>query len=131
MRFLLDQCLSPRLARLLADDGHDAIHVRELGLSAAEDSEIILRAESADRILLSADSDFASILTLGGKSRPSCILFRGEFRPEASQQARALLANLAELGPHLERGALVVITKSRVRVRHLPVRETDSGDASE
>ncbi|MBI1790091.1 MAG: DUF5615 family PIN-like protein [Acidobacteria bacterium] len=37
MRFLIDSALSPEVARLLKGAGHDAVHVRDYGLHAAED----------------------------------------------------------------------------------------------
>ena len=40
MRFLIDQALSPALATELGRAGHDAVHVRELGMQAASDEEI-------------------------------------------------------------------------------------------
>jgi len=40
MRFLIDNALSPTLAALLQQAGHDATHVRELGLQRADDDVI-------------------------------------------------------------------------------------------
>lgn len=37
MRFLLDQNRSPRLAELLRNAGHDAVHTLELGLERASE----------------------------------------------------------------------------------------------
>jgi hypothetical protein len=51
MRFLVDNALSPALAVLLQQAGHDAIHVRTIGLQRAEDlvntSSPILDPEAA------------------------------------------------------------------------------------
>lgn len=120
MRFLLDQCLS-KLANLLSTAGHDVAHVRERGLSFAEDDAVLACAEAEGRVLVTTDSDFPAILTLGNKRTPSCILFRGEFKPVAAEQARLLLSALPNIAPQLQRGALVVIAGSKVRVRDLPV----------
>ena len=43
MKFLIDNALSPVLAALLQQAGHDAIHVRSIGLQHADD-EVISRA---------------------------------------------------------------------------------------
>ena len=40
MDFLVDAQLPPGLARWLADQGHSAQHVNDLGLAGAEDSVI-------------------------------------------------------------------------------------------
>ena len=47
MRFLLDNALSPVVAQKLVGAGHDALHVRDLGMQAATDEEIFEEAESA------------------------------------------------------------------------------------
>ena len=39
MKFLVDQNRSPRLAALLREAGHDAVHTLEVGLERAEDDE--------------------------------------------------------------------------------------------
>ena len=40
MRLLIDNALSPALADLLRRAGHDAVHVRDVGLHHASDEEI-------------------------------------------------------------------------------------------
>ena len=51
VRFLIDNALPPRLAELLKQAGHDAIHVRAYGMHAAADAEILERARNADSCL--------------------------------------------------------------------------------
>jgi len=43
-RLLLDQGLPARAAGTLRDEGWDAVHVREIGMHEAEDTDILARA---------------------------------------------------------------------------------------
>jgi len=52
MRFLVDNALSRYLARELAQAGHDAVHVRDLGMAAATDQDIFDLAAREDRVTL-------------------------------------------------------------------------------
>jgi predicted nuclease of predicted toxin-antitoxin system len=88
VRFLVDACLSPRLAQLLAAEGHDAVHVVAYGMADASDSEVMHRAVSEGRAVLSADTDFGTILAATRAVGPSVVLFRldNDRRVERSTQ---------------------------------------------
>jgi predicted nuclease of predicted toxin-antitoxin system len=79
------------------------------------------RALSEDRIRASADTDFGTLLSLQGKSRPSFILFRQGRNRTPENQAALLLGNLPTMEEPLRNGCVVVIEDARIRARQLPI----------
>ena len=76
MKFLVDNNLSPLLAKGLNTNGHDAIHLRDIGLQAATDEVVLARAAAENRVLVSADTDFGGLLSRSGAVGPSVLLIR-------------------------------------------------------
>lgn len=121
MRFLIDNNLSPLLAQLLKAAEHDALHVRDVGLQAATDSVVLERARADDRVLISADTDFGSLLAHSHAVGPSVLLIRRLSGRRAADQFAIIQANLAPVADDLAAGAIVVLGDNRVRVRRLPL----------
>jgi len=121
MKFLVDNAISPKVSATLRAYGFDAIHVREYGIQDASDDVIFDRALNEYRTLISADTDFAWILSKRQSRSPSVILFHGDVSRKPDVQARILTANIKSLEKDLEKGAVIVIEKERIRVRLLPI----------
>lgn len=121
MKFLLDSNLSHRVAQLLCDAGLDAVHVRDKGLQHATDLVIMEFARQHAFVLVSEDTDFGELLARQRSATPSFVLLRTYEPLTPDEQAAVLLANLPRFRADLDQGAIVVIERSRLRVRRLPV----------
>jgi predicted nuclease of predicted toxin-antitoxin system len=123
MRFLVDQCLSPDFATALARHGHDVVHLRDLGMQRAPDTEVLQHTRNQDSVLVSADTDFGTILAHTSATRPSVVIFRRLTGRRPTEQAALLLANLPTIADALDNGSIVIIEEARIRVRALPIIE--------
>jgi predicted nuclease of predicted toxin-antitoxin system len=119
-RLLLDQGLPRSAANLLGRAGWDVVHVADIGMSRADDRDILQKAREEARTCVTLDADFHSLLATGGQPDPSVVRIRKE-----GLDADALAALLQTIWPAIENaldaGAMVTVTERSVRVRRLPV----------
>jgi predicted nuclease of predicted toxin-antitoxin system len=121
VRLLIDANLSPRVAATLVEAGHDAVHVSEVGLLSADDTTIAALASTQRRIVVTSDSDFGTILARTGGASPSVVLLRHLNDTPPERQAELVQAALAASSDDLAVGAIVTVSKGRLRVRSLPI----------
>jgi len=112
--------VSQRIVQWLRQNGHDAVHLRELGLRNLSDQEVFEKAAREQRIILTFDLDFGEILVLSGERVVSVVLFRmnNTTAPLLIQRLQAVFSDAAE---SLKEGAVVVVEDARHRVRRLPL----------
>jgi len=122
MRFLLDMNLPPMVADWLRSVGHDAVHVRELGLADVSDREVFERAAADFRIVVTFDLDFGEIAGLARGAAVGAVLLRLRL-PNRHHLQQRLGAAISAAAGALQAGAIVVVEDSRIRIRPRPTSE--------
>ncbi|GAC1589641.1 MAG: hypothetical protein NVS3B21_06450 [Acidimicrobiales bacterium] len=124
-RFLVDENLSPALAASLVADGHDAVHVNDVGLSQRPDAQILGWAARQDRTVITADHDFHEHLFVLGAVGPSVVRL-SQRGPDAlagtRPQAERLRALVPALEPYLAAGIAVSVDHRRISITPLPLQ---------
>jgi predicted nuclease of predicted toxin-antitoxin system len=121
MKLLLDQGLPPLTAELLREQGIDAVHVSEIGLSRAEDFRIIEVAQTNDRIIITLDADYHASIALTSATSPSVIWIR-VVNLRALEYMEIIIPILNEYKEMLINGVLITIRSDRtIRTRLLPI----------
>lgn len=90
-------------------------------MQSAADEQIFIEAARSDQIIVSADTDFATLLALRHEAKPSVILLRRTALRRPQQQAALLVTNLPALENALLLGCVAVFEEGRIRVRQLPI----------
>jgi predicted nuclease of predicted toxin-antitoxin system len=121
MKFIIDNALSPQIAVGLVEAGYDAIHVRDLNMGTSPDIDIFNIAIAQQRTIISADTDFGTLLALRAERVPSVILFRRGISHIPQAQISILLLNLPNITELLEQGSIIIFDKNRIRTRTLPI----------
>lgn len=125
MRFLADMGVDIRVVDWLRDEGHGALHLRELGMHRAPDEEILARAIEDDRIVLTFDLDFGTLAALARERPVRVVLFRVS-NARLPRVIDRLGAVLSDAGDALARSAVVLVEDTRLRIRYLPIGRAEA-----
>ncbi|RMF27800.1 MAG: hypothetical protein D6759_17005 [Chloroflexi bacterium] len=115
MKFLVDECTGPAVARWLRTRQHDVFSVYEeaRGLS---DERILQKAVEEHRILITNDKDFGEMIFREGKPHYGVVLLRLEDE-RASNKIRVLESLLDQFADQIA-GNFIVVTETTVRIAH-------------
>jgi len=121
MRFLVDQDVFASTTRFLRNLGHDAISVSEIGLAQASDEKLLQTAQELERILVTRDRDYGSLVFVSGQGAGVIYLrLLPSNQHLAHEQLRQVLISHAEAEL---RNAFVVVEPSGYRFRRIPRRK--------
>jgi predicted nuclease of predicted toxin-antitoxin system len=126
MKILIDVNLSRRWKVPLSAVGHDVLHWEDVGPDDADDSDIMKFADSEERIILTNDLDFATMLAQSNMKKPSVVQLRsGKLRPEQLQVQVITALNQAK--DALDSGAVVTVFPSQSKISILPLKVQSKG----
>lgn len=117
MRFVLDQDVFASTARILNGLGHDAVPVARIGLSQAEDSDLLKVAREQNRILVSRDRDFGGLVF--AQDLGAGVIYLRMLPSTQNAVHRELERILAEHSESDLKQAFVVVEPGRHRFRKL------------
>lgn len=121
MRFLVDLNLSSRFADGLRSAGHDVVHAADVELFGAPDEVVLSWALEDERVVISADSDFGTLLARSSALGPSVLYLRRIQRRRVDQLLELVLASLPLIEAALGEGSVVVLGDGTARIRKLPI----------
>lgn len=113
MKLLLDTCVWGRATGGLADAGHDVVWAGDWAEDPG-DTEILARAYSERRILVTLDKDFGELAIV--QEVKHCGIVR-LVNIAATRQGAVTAAVLARYGEELLAGAIVTASETHVRIR--------------
>jgi len=113
VKLLLDNCMSPIIARQLADAGYDVVWCGDMGPDPG-DVEILARAAAAGRVVVTLDRGFGALAVTGQLHSGIILLVATKYQ----EQAALCLRVVVEQQANLRNGALIIATpKQQDRVR--------------
>jgi predicted nuclease of predicted toxin-antitoxin system len=113
MRFLVDECAGPSLARWLREQGHDVFSVFDQARGISDD-EVLQIALESERILITVDKDFGEKVFREKRFHHGVILLR--LKDERSPNKIAAMERLLTSFAARLSGQFVVVTDTRVRL---------------
>lgn len=118
MRFLLDQDVYAATAQFLATLGHDVVRVAQIGLSQADDGDLLTVAKDERRLFVTRDRDFGGLVFV--KAVGAGVLYLRVLPSTQNAVHGELTRVLTTYSEEELAHAFVVIEPSGHRIRRLP-----------
>jgi predicted nuclease of predicted toxin-antitoxin system len=113
-KFYLDQMFSVEVAQTLSKEGYDVVRASDTGLARADDQEILQKAISENRILITLDEHFGDWVILP-LSRHSGVI-RLKVHPTTSENVLKILVPFLSIHSQEQlRDHLVILSEKRAK----------------
>lgn len=113
MKFLIDSCIAPAVTEALRAAGHDVATVADWPRDPG-DEEILEVAEREDWVVITIDHDYGALIFRDQKAHSGLVRL-ASMHPDA--QVVVCERAVREAGAELEKGAVVVASRSSIRIR--------------
>ena len=116
-RLYLDQMLRHEVAQALRDEGHDVLRATEVGQARADDNQILQKAISENRVLITLDEHFGDWVILPLSKHSGVI--RLKVHPTTSKNTINLLLPFLRLHSSEQfKNHLVILSPKRAKWVH-------------
>lgn len=113
-KLYLDQMIGKDVAQALREAGHDVVRASESGQARADDQEILAKAISENRILITLDEHFGDWVILPLSRHPGVI--RLKLKPTTTEKVlELLLPFLRDHSPDQFKDHLVILSLRRTK----------------
>lgn len=120
IQLVVDVNLSPLWIDVFVGHGWPAVHWSAVGDPRAKDRTIMAWARENERVVLTHDLDFGTLLALTRETGPSVVQLRAhDVLPE--RIGPIVIATIGTYQAQLQQGAIVTVDESRGKVRILPI----------
>ena len=112
MRFIVDECVGPAVARWLQGQGHDVYSVYDQA-RGADDEAVIVIAGRERRILITSDKDFGDKVYRDGALHSGVVFLRLD--DQSTRGKIAAIERVLAIYPDRVGGSFAVVTEKQVR----------------
>jgi predicted nuclease of predicted toxin-antitoxin system len=112
MRFLVDECTGPAVARWLRQQGHKVFSVYEQA-RGMDDDDVIQKAFAEDWVLITNDKDFGEKVYRERRPHKGVVLLR--LKDERAASKIEIIRRLIERYPDRLAGNFAVATETQIR----------------
>jgi predicted nuclease of predicted toxin-antitoxin system len=114
LKLYLDQMIPSEVARALREQGHDVLRASEIGQNRADDLQILEKAISENRILITVDEHFGDWVVLPLSRHPGVI--RLKVTPTTTDKISNLLLPFLSLHtPEQFKDHMVILSEKRAK----------------
>jgi len=120
LEFLANMNISPLTVKDLRMLGWNIVRIPEIMDSKSKDIDILTYAREHNKVVITQDLDFSSLLALGGYEKPSVINLRFE-NAKPDFITNRIIEIIKELERELDKGIVVSVDEISARYRNLPI----------